>query len=247
MPVRVKQGKLFFDFYWRGVRCKEYTGLADIAENRRRCIQKMLAVERELDRGAFDYRQHFPRGSRLHLFYPQDRAHERAATLFCDYINRWHKGRSPFLPNGSVATDAELHPSTWIHDESLIRRHFLPAFGPLRLDEIDVGRCREFRRDLVDRGLAGKTIGNILGLLHKALNDALDDGLLERNPVLRASSRQSRRSRRPRVSANPLTPQEIERFLACVPASFQDFYSVWFLLGWRSSGDSGRALWLARL
>jgi hypothetical protein len=29
MPVRAKDGKLFFDFFWRGIRCKEYTGLAD--------------------------------------------------------------------------------------------------------------------------------------------------------------------------------------------------------------------------
>jgi hypothetical protein len=75
---------------------------------------------------------------------------------FVDYIVRWQKQRSPFLPDGSVGTDADLHPSTWIHDESLIRRHFIPAFGPLCLDEVDVARCREFRRTLVDARPKGK-------------------------------------------------------------------------------------------
>src|SRR5208283_4958930 len=234
MPVRVKHGKLFFDFSWRGIRCKEYTGLADTPENWRRCVQKIAAVDRAIARGTFDYRQHFPRGSRLHLFFPDARLHDGAATTFADYILRWHKQRSPFLPNGSVGTGAELHPSTWIHDESLIRRHFVPAFGPLRLDEVDVARCREFRRTLVDGGLGGKTVSNIVGLLHKAFNDAVEDGLIERNPVLRASSRRLS-SRRQRLTADPLTPHEIEGFLSRVPEAFRDLYSIWFQVGWRSS------------
>ena len=36
MPVRVKSGRLFFDFSWRGIRCKEYTGLPDNSEGRQR-------------------------------------------------------------------------------------------------------------------------------------------------------------------------------------------------------------------
>jgi integrase len=235
MPVRVKDGKLFFDFFWRGIRCKEYTGLADTPANRLRCDQKMESVERAIARNTFDYRQHFPRGSRLHLFFPGSRVYDGAAAKFSDYITQWHKGRSPFLANGSVVADGELHPSTWIHDESVIRRHFAPAFGPLGLDEIDVARCREFRRSLVDAGLGGKTIGNIIGLLHKAFNDALEEGLIERNPVLRASSRKLRHSRLQRLTADPLTPGEIEQFLAKVPGAFRDFYSIWFQVGWRSS------------
>ncbi len=235
MPVRVKDGKLFFDFSWRGVRCKEYTGLPDTPESRRRCEQKMEAVRRAIARGTFDYRQHFPRGSRLHLFFSDNRIHEGAATKFADYITQWHKRRSPFLSDGTVGEDAELHPSTWIHDESVIRRHFIPAFGPLRLDEIDVTRCREFRRSLIDAGLGGKTIGNIVGLLHKAFNDAVEEGLIERNPVLRASSRKLRASRRQRLTADPLTPEEIRGFLANVAEEFRDLYSIWFRVGWRSS------------
>ena len=235
MPVRAKDGKLFFDFLWRGVRCKEYTGLADTPDNRRRCEQKMLAVRRAISRKTFDYRQHFPRGSRLHLFFPENQTHEGSATTFAVYIASWHKRRSPFLPDGSVGIDTELHPSTWIHDESLIRRHFIPAFGPLRLDEIDVPRCREFRRALVDAGLSGKTISNVVGLLHKAFNDAVEEGLIERNPVLRASNRRLRLSRRQRLTADPLTPDEIQRFLSHVPDFFRDLYSVWFQVGWRSS------------
>ncbi len=75
-----------------------------------------------------------------------------------------------------------------------------------------------------------------MGLLHKALADAVDDGLIERNPVMRATSRKVQRGRRgPRLTANPLTPEEMGRFLANVPEWYRDFYTVWFNTGWRSS------------
>src|SRR5713226_4593395 len=85
VPVRVKNGKLFFDFFWRGIRCKEYTGLGDSAENRRTCERKMAAAEIAIERGSFDYRAHFPRGSRLHVLYPNDRIRDGAVTTFDDY------------------------------------------------------------------------------------------------------------------------------------------------------------------
>lgn len=37
------------------------------------------------------------------------------------------------------------------------------------------------------------------------------------------------------MTADPLTPDEIQRFLLQVPDFFRDLYSVWFQVGWRSS------------
>ena len=235
MPVREKSGKLFFDFFFRGIRCKEYTGLVDTAENRRYCEQKLRVVERDIARGSFDYRHHFPRGSRLHLFHPEDRMRDGAIATFADYVERWQRMRSPLLPDGGLVKDAELHPSTWLHDRTIIQRHLIPAFGPLRLCEIDVVRCNGFRRSLIDAGLSGKSVGNVAGLLHKVFADAVEEGLIDHNPVLRASSRRLRMSRRHRLTADPLSPDEIARFLAVVSDWYRDFYTVWFQVGWRSS------------
>ena len=235
VPVRVKNGKLFFDFFWRGIRCKEYTGLADSAETRRICERKMAAVETTIERGTFDYRAHFPRGSRLHVLYPNDCIRDGAVIAFDDYITRWQKNRSPILADGRIIQDADIHPSTWIHDATVVRSRFVPAFRHLRLSEVTPYHCGAFRQSLLEEGLSGKTVGNIMGLLHKAFADAVDEGLLEKNPVLRTSSRRVRRSRRERVSANPLTSAEVAQFLEWVPEWYRDFYTVWFYLGWRSS------------
>ncbi|TAN04055.1 MAG: DUF3596 domain-containing protein [Rhodanobacteraceae bacterium] len=34
--IRVKRGALFFDFRYRGIRCREYTKLPDTSANRKR-------------------------------------------------------------------------------------------------------------------------------------------------------------------------------------------------------------------
>ena len=234
MPVRAKAGKLFFDFTWQRVRCKEYTGLPDTPENRRRCGHTMRLVDAAIRRGDFDYRVFFPRGSRLHLFSPE--ARPDGLMSFQEYILRWHRLRSPFRSDGTVAKDVDLHPSTWLHDESTIRRHLVPAFGPLSLREVDVTRANEFRRRLVAAGLSGKSITNLIGTLHKAMADAVAEGFIATNPVLRIrGGRRRRAGARVRAQSDPLTAVEIAQFLATVPVVYRPLYDVWFRLGWRSS------------
>jgi integrase len=225
---------LFFDFTWQGIRCKEYTHLLDTPENRRRCQHTMRLVDAAIRRGDFDYRAFFPRGSRLHVFHPD--AWPDGLMTFQDYALRWHRLRSPFRSDGTVVKDADLHPSTWLHDESTIRRHLIPAFGPLSLREVDVAGANEFRRQLIASGLTGKSVTNIIGTLHKVMTDATREGLISLNPVLRIrSGRRRRAGARIRSHSDPLTPAEIVAFLATVPGAYRTFYDVWFRLGWRSS------------
>lgn len=66
--------------------------------------------------------------------------------LVGDYLDDWHKRRSPFLPDGKVADGADLHPSTWMHDESVIRCHLKPAFGELRLNQLTTARSKAVAR-----------------------------------------------------------------------------------------------------
>jgi integrase len=180
------------------------------------------------------YQAFFPRGSRLQLFYAD--ARPDGLTTFQDYVLRLHRLRSPFRSDGTVAMDADLHPSTWLHEESTIRRHLVPAFGPLSLWEVDVARVNEFRRRLIASGLSGKSVTNIIGMLHKVMTDATEEGLIISNPVLRIrSGRRRRAAARIRSQSDPLTPAEIAAFLATVAGTYRTLYDVWFRVGWRSS------------
>jgi integrase len=212
MPVRAKAGKLFLDFRWRGVRCREFTGLANLPENRRKLRAFDQLINGEIALGTFAYRKHFPNGARLQEFYgEQDAAKDPGRVTLGDYLEAWHKQRSPFLQDGSVAKGADLHPSTWIYEESIIRCHLTLTFGTLCLDDLKPAHCKELRKALQDKGRSGKTAQNVLGgVLHKAMADAVDDGLLTANPVpLGARKRAARVSR---SNSDPLTVAEVKHF-----------------------------------
>ena len=76
--------------------------------------------------------------------------------LISDYLDAWQARRSPFLTDGQVAEAADLHPSTWVHEESVIRCHLKPTFGTLRLGELTTSACKDFRKALQDKKLSGK-------------------------------------------------------------------------------------------
>ncbi|MFQ5745492.1 MAG: Arm DNA-binding domain-containing protein, partial [Acidobacteriota bacterium] len=106
------------------------SGLDDTRDNRRRAKALLAVIQGEIALGTFDYRKHFPNGARLADFYPDEPTEEQIRIpLVRDYLDAWHKRRSPFLPDGKVAHGADIHPSTWMHDESVIRVHLKPAFG----------------------------------------------------------------------------------------------------------------------
>jgi hypothetical protein len=133
MAIRAKAGKLFLDFRWRGIRCREFTGLADTVENRRRVRGFDRGIGGEIAIGTFDYRRHFPNGARLRDFYDEHDAElDPSRRLVAEYLMEWHKRRSPFRPDGTVADGADLHPSTWIHNESIIRYHLVRLSGIFR-------------------------------------------------------------------------------------------------------------------
>jgi integrase len=61
-------GVLYYDFFYKGVRCKEYTRMSDTPGNRQRMEKTAQIIANEIELGTFDYLRHFSNGSRKHLF-----------------------------------------------------------------------------------------------------------------------------------------------------------------------------------
>jgi hypothetical protein len=57
--VNERGNKLFLDFRYRGVRCREYTKLEDKPANRKRLKILMERIEAEILLGTFDYAEYF--------------------------------------------------------------------------------------------------------------------------------------------------------------------------------------------
>ena len=59
--IRVRAGKLFVDFKFMGVRCRETTFLTDTPVNQKKLQKIVETMEAEITIGTFDYAKYFPK------------------------------------------------------------------------------------------------------------------------------------------------------------------------------------------
>ena len=73
--------------------------------------------------------------------------------------------------------------STYERHESLIRTHLVPALGRIKLKALTSTHVRALHREKLDASFAPATVRKIHSTLHKALSQAVSDGLVPRNIV----------------------------------------------------------------
>src|SRR5690554_5943986 len=92
---RNKDGGLFFDFRYRGVRCREQTLLRDTAVNRRKLQVVLNRIEKDIADGVFNYRNYFPNsplaerfdaGAKLNVV---DEADANKVPTFKEFCEEW--------------------------------------------------------------------------------------------------------------------------------------------------------------
>ena len=66
--ARPETGTLYFDFFFRGKRCREQTTLEDIPANRKRLQKVLNTIEAEIKLGTFDYAKFFPGSKNIAKF-----------------------------------------------------------------------------------------------------------------------------------------------------------------------------------
>jgi integrase len=71
---------------------------------------------------------------------------------------------------------------TYERYESIVRVHIKPVLGRVRLKALTPAHVRNLYREKLDAGLAPRTVNYIHTTLHKALKNAVTDGLIPRNP-----------------------------------------------------------------
>ena len=89
-----------------------------------------------------------------------------------------------------------------------VQKHFKPALGAVRLDALDTHTIQRFYNSLTASGLSPKTVKNLHGILHCALQQAIACDYLSRNP---ADACKLPKVIKPEIK--PLEPEEIARLL----------------------------------
>lgn len=77
--VNVRDGRLYLDFRYRSVRCREHTGLNDTTANRKALDRVLAKMEQEIRSGAFDYSKHFPNNPKVEHFRQVDQLIQQKA------------------------------------------------------------------------------------------------------------------------------------------------------------------------
>jgi integrase len=88
-----------------------------------------------------------------------------------EYLSRWL----------SDSVRGTVRISTLERHEQIIRTHLAPAFGRMKVKTLTPAHVRSLHREKLEEGLAPATVRKIHSTLHKALSQAVADGLIPRN------------------------------------------------------------------
>ena len=136
-----------------------------------------------------------------------------------EYLERWERGRP--VGFGMRATTANTY--------GYQLRWALPWIGALPIREVSADHIRALYRDLLAKGAKGgkplsvSSVQGVHRVLHKAFSDAVEDGLLFKNPLDRV--RRPVADRRPERTT--WTADDAIRFLAAIRGD--RLHAMWFL------------------
>jgi integrase len=116
-----------------------------------------------------------------------------------------------------------VRPSTFERHEGIIRLHIKPSLGRVRLKKLTPAHVRGLHREKLDAGLAPATVGKIHSTLHKALSQAVSDGIVPRNAADVKAPRPTPEEMR------PLSETEVRTFLDLARESGDRFEALYVL------------------
>ena len=179
MPVAIRTKKspstgkkhLFFDFFYRQIRCRESTGLENTPKNRKAFERKARIIDDQIAIGTFDYADHFPEGNKLHIFAPELIVKEKEPVKYKDFADEWYRQHSPAMRGPTAAGY-----------KGIIEKYLKPALGEMFIEEIDSGDVREIRAD-IERDFSGTWVRRVVGLLRRQMKIAVEDGYRTTDPT----------------------------------------------------------------
>ncbi len=139
-----------------------------------------------------------------------------------------------WLDNWAETYLGGVKPFTVVSYKGQIKNHIKPAIGAIRLEALDAATVQRFYNSLSQEkdgkaGLSPKSVKNVHGVLHKALQQAVINGLIRNNPADACTL--------PRIEKKeiqPLTAPQIKAFMEEIKGhEFETLYTVTLFTGMR--------------
>lgn len=216
--TRTDNGKLFFDFRYQGIRCREHTPLQATTRNYRQLGQLLQKIEAEIVLGSFEYRKYFPASrNAVRLSFHEE------TPRFDDFCRIW-----------TEEMKAQWRPSHVRGIGLTLTKYLLPYFGKKTLNQISKRDILQFRSELTaGNGLSASRINHIMTPLRMILNEAANRYEFT-SPYHNIKSLKV-----PRTDIEPFSLEEISSILDSVRPDFKNYYTVRFFAGMRTSEIDG--------
>ena len=231
--IRSRRGKLFVDFRYMNMRCRETTNLTDTPANRKKLAKIIEKMEAEITLGIFDYAVYFPKSERAQeMVALADRAEA------CISRNPTFKEFSEtFFEERKI----EWRPSYRQKIQIILDKYLLPEFGGKAVHAIKKSDLLTFRSSLakVRYGKDGQSslsvarINQIMILLRMILEEASDRHEFE------MPYKNIKNLKQARPDVNPFTLAEVWLILKHVRADYKPYYTIRFFTGMRTSEIDG--------
>ena len=225
--VRVRpSGYLYFDFWYQGIRCKEYTELKNTPENLKLMNEAMTRIDSEIRLGTFNYSNYFPESTFAKRF--ETEAPKKQGTGFEEYANTWYK-------NSKIS----WKPSVQRDFRSTLNAHLIPYFKDNPVIEITKWMVKEFRTALGEKEgkkgkkMSNKRINNIIMVLRLIMNEAAEQ-YETTSPFVNFKPLPLTKT-----EIMPFSPDEVFLFLKKVQPEYHDYYVVRFFTGMRTAELDG--------
>ena len=238
-------GKLFIDFRYRGKRCREYTLLDDTTENRAKLERLLQRIERDVQRGRFDYAAYFPKSKVNKAYEPKTLATQRAMPLaeFPAPLNVQQAAPTPFFSDFAAQWQAE-NAVQWRKSyqrtvADIVSVHLNPHFGQQEVGSVAREQILLFRSSLAKAPgrkkdtLSPRRINAVMNILRGVLFEASD------RYKFTCPFYNIKPLKVPKSDVQPLTLAEVKALLAAVREDFRDYYTVRFFTGLRTGEIDG--------
>lgn len=118
--------------------------------------------------------------------------------------------------------------------KSCIRNHIIPSLGKICIADLKPSVIQKFLNDCKSKKkLSKKSVQNIRLVLSKALDKAVDDELIKKNPCLKTKIPAYND---PQKEMHPITSSEISKFLEAIHGNeFEDMFYISLFTGMRES------------
>lgn len=214
------ESSIEISFMYRGARCRERVSLKPTAANLKRAEQHRAAILHAIASGTFDYRATFPE-SRIAARMEEAEATPGELTTVGEFLDKWLDRQK-----------LERKASTYDTYRKIVIGKLDPWFGKLKLAELK----RKHVRDKLSVYPAGnKTLGNIQSILRAALTDAVDDDLIEVNPLAGYTYRKKKELKSPEDEIDPFDRVEQSAILAALEGQGRNLVQFAFWTGLRTS------------